>query len=41
MPARILNLVLKWIDLHRDELMENWENAQKGLELTKLEPLKK
>jgi len=39
-PARILKLVLTWIDLHRDELLINWENAQKGLELNKIEPLK-
>ena len=40
MPARILKLVLTWIDLHRDELLANWENAQKGLKLNKVEPLK-
>jgi hypothetical protein len=40
MPARILKLVLTWIDLHKDELIENWVNAQKGLELNKIEPLK-
>ena len=39
-PIRILKLVLKWIDLHRDELLVNWKNAQKGLELNKIEPLK-
>jgi len=39
-PVRILKLVLTWIDLHRDELLVNWENAQKGLELNKIEPLK-
>ncbi|MCL2434907.1 MAG: DUF4160 domain-containing protein [Lentimicrobiaceae bacterium] len=40
MPARILKLVLTWIDLHKNELLANWENAQKGLELNKIEPLK-
>ena len=39
-PVRILKLVLTWIDLHRDELLINWENVQKGLELNKIEPLK-
>ena len=40
MPARILKLVLIWIDLHRDELQINWENAQQGLDINKIEPLK-
>jgi hypothetical protein len=40
MPARILKLVLIWIDLHRDDLLVNWKNAQNGLELNKIEPLK-
>jgi len=40
MPMRVLKLVLTWIDLHRDELLVNWENTQKGLELNKIEPLK-
>lgn len=25
MPRRALRLVFEWLDLHRDELMENWE----------------
>ena len=38
-PIRVLKLVLTWIDLHKDELLINWENAQNGLELNKIEPL--
>ena len=25
MPRRALRLVFEWLDLHRDELLENWE----------------
>ncbi|MDE7374074.1 MAG: DUF4160 domain-containing protein, partial [Odoribacter sp.] len=24
LPRRALNLVYEWLDLHKDELMENW-----------------
>lgn len=24
LPRRALNLVFEWLDLHKDELMENW-----------------
>ena len=40
MPGRALRLILEWLDLHRDELMENWERAQTGRKLEKIEPLK-
>ena len=40
MPGRALSMILEWLDLHRDELLENWEKAQKGDTLTKIEPLK-
>ena len=40
MPGRALRLVLEWLDLHREELMENWMRAQRGGALEKIEPLK-
>ena len=40
MPKRALKMVFEWMDLHRDELMENWSLAQKGQPLKKIEPLK-
>ncbi|MCQ2316436.1 MAG: DUF4160 domain-containing protein [Bacteroidales bacterium] len=40
MPARALRMVLEWLDLHREELMLNWEKAQNGLPLVKIESLK-
>ena len=40
MPKRALNLVFEWMDIHKNELIENWELAQKGKPLNKIEPLK-
>ena len=39
MPGRALKLILEWLELHQEELMENWENAQNGDPLKKIEPL--
>lgn len=38
-PARQLKLVLAWCELHRDELMQNWELAQAGKPLNRSNPL--
>ena len=40
MPGRALKMILEWLDLHRDELLQNWENAQNGTPLNNIEPLK-
>jgi hypothetical protein len=40
MPKRALKLVFEWMDLHKMELLENWELAQKGEILKSIEPLK-
>lgn len=40
MPGRALRMILEWLDLHREELMQNWERAQVGAPLFKIEPLK-
>lgn len=39
MPGRALRMVLEWLDLHRDELLENWERAQKGDMVKRIVPL--
>ena len=39
-PRKKLNLVQTWIELHRDELMANWEAASNGEEINKIEPLR-
>ncbi len=40
MPKRALRLVFEWMDLHKAELMENWELARAGKPLKGVEPLK-
>lgn len=40
MPGRALRMILEWLDLHRDEIMTEWENARQGRVLNHLEPLK-
>jgi len=40
MPQRALKMIFDWLEIHRDDLMLDWELAQKGEELIKIEPLK-
>ena len=40
MPGRAIRMILEWLDLHRDELMDNWTRAQNGAPLNRIEPLK-
>ena len=40
MPGRALRMILEWLDLHRDELLVNWEKSQTGVPLDRIEPLK-
>ncbi|HPI18881.1 MAG TPA: DUF4160 domain-containing protein [Candidatus Kapabacteria bacterium] len=39
-PANKLKLVIAWIEIHKDELMANWELASKGNSVFQIEPLK-
>ena len=39
LPRRALKLVYEWLDLHQEELMENWHRMQKGEDFIKIEPL--
>jgi len=38
-PRRAQSLVLEWLDLHRSELLEDWQLAQERKLLNKIEPL--
>jgi hypothetical protein len=38
-PRRALRLVLEWHDLHRDELLANWQRLRAGQEAQPIEPL--
>lgn len=40
MPKRALKLVFEWMDVHKLELLDNWELAQNGELPKKIEPLK-
>ena len=40
LPRRALKMVSEWLDLHRDELMENWERLSNSESAIKIDPLK-
>ena len=40
LPPGKTRLVQAWIEIHREELMANWELAVNGEEVFKIEPLK-
>ena len=39
MSRRALNMLFDWLDLHRDELMDNWNRARNGEPLQEIPPL--
>lgn len=39
LPARQLKFVLAWCELHKDELMQNWELAKETKQLRPIAPL--
>jgi hypothetical protein len=39
MPKRALKMVFDWMEIHREELMKDWNNAQIGEPLIKIDPL--
>ena len=38
-PTRALKLVLEWTNLHKSELLENWQRARLGQPLKRIAPL--
>ena len=38
-PTRARRLVLEWLDLHREELLENWTLARQRIPLNRIAPL--
>ena len=40
MSEMALRLVLEWLSIHRDEIMEAWHKAANGEQPGKIEPLK-
>ncbi len=39
MPRRAIRLIFEWLDLHKEELLENWYLMEKRKPLKKVEPL--
>ena len=39
-PAKVIDKVNRWLNLHEDEILALWEKAQKGEKLNRIEPLK-
>lgn len=40
LPSGAFGLLMEWALLHKEELMKNWNLAQRDLQLNKIEPLK-
>ena len=38
-PPRALKLVVEWMNLHKPELLEDWQRARRGEPLTRIAPL--
>ena len=38
-PPRALKLVLEWMNLHKPELLEDWQLAEQGQPLKRIAPL--
>ncbi len=39
MPKRALKLIFEWLEIHQEELFENWSTIEKTGEYKKIEPL--
>ena len=39
LPARVLGLAMEWAEIHKDELMENWNSIQITGKYNKIKPL--
>ena len=39
LPRRQLKFVLAWAEIHKDELMQNWELAKENKPLNRINPL--
>lgn len=40
LPKKVLKDVFRWMELHNDELEENWKRLQEGKDIIKIAPLK-
>ena len=40
LPRRALRLVYEWLDIHKEELLENWKQLKNSGAIKKIEPLR-
>ena len=40
LPRRALKLVYEWLDLHKEDLMDNWERLTNSKPAIKIDPLR-
>ncbi len=40
LPVKQLKLALAWCEIHKDELMKNWESGKVNGKISKIDPLK-
>ena len=40
MPKRALNLIFEWLELHKEELVENWKTIRETGKYSPIDPLK-
>lgn len=40
MPRKQMRLIAAWVELHKDELLANWDLTNSGQPLYKIEPLR-
>jgi len=40
LPRRAINLIYEWLDLHREELLENWKLISERKPVNNIDPLK-
>ncbi len=39
LPTRAMRLVKEWLELHKEELMQNWQRLNNGEQIIKIRPL--
>ena len=39
LPRRVLNMVYEWLDLHKEELMDNWSRIENSETIVEIKPL--
>ena len=39
-PVNVVKKVIEWVEIHHDELTQNWELIQSGKDANKIEPLR-